>query len=144
MAGIFFAFSNSVMPSIDKTPAPQAIVTMQQMNKVIVNPLFMLVFMGTTLTCAVLGAWAAFKWDGDGTVRLLILLGCALYLVGSFLLTGAYHIPKNDALDKVDPHAADAAKVWADFMKAWVPWNSVRALASVGSMAAFAVALKIA
>jgi uncharacterized membrane protein len=142
MAGVFFAFSTAVMGALDKMPAPQSIAAMQHMNKVIVNPLFMLVFMGTTVSCAVLGAWALFKLDGS--VRVLILLGCALYLVGAFLLTGGYHIPKNDALDKVNPQSADAVKIWADFMRQWVPWNNVRALASLGSLASFAVALKIA
>ncbi len=55
VAGLFFAYSNSVMPALAKMPSPQGITAMNYINVVIQNPLFFTVFMGT----AVLAFWSA-------------------------------------------------------------------------------------
>ena len=49
--GHFFAFSNSVMTALGKLPAEQGIATMQTINIVILNPLFLSVFIGTAIAC---------------------------------------------------------------------------------------------
>ena len=51
MAGTFFAFSVFVMSALARLPAPQGIAAMQSINITVINPVFMLVFMGTALTC---------------------------------------------------------------------------------------------
>jgi len=142
MAGTYFIFSVAIMPALDKLPAGQAIAAMQHINKVIVNPVFMLAFMVTAITSGIVGVYAVVKLDGPE--RWWLVAGAVLFIVGSLLITGGYHIPKNDALDKVDPGTADAAKVWADYLREWLPMNHVRALATLGSLASFAVALRVA
>ena len=47
MAGLFFAFSTCVMTALGRQPAPCGIAAMQAVNEVILNPVFLLVFMGT-------------------------------------------------------------------------------------------------
>src|SRR6266540_2097344 len=42
------------------------------------------------------------------------LAGVALYLV-AFVVTAAYHVPRNDALALVDPNATGAAQTWAHY-----------------------------
>ena len=61
MAGIFFTFSAVIMRALDRLPAGQGIAAMQSINKVIVNPLFMLFFLGTPLLSIVL-AGAGIAW----------------------------------------------------------------------------------
>jgi uncharacterized membrane protein len=49
IAGVFFAFSNFVMPALGRLPAVEGIVSMQAINVVVINPLFMAVFAGTAV-----------------------------------------------------------------------------------------------
>ena len=54
VAGLLFAFSTSVMPALRQRPAAEGISVMQAINSNILNPLFGLVFGGTTVLCLVL------------------------------------------------------------------------------------------
>ena len=54
VAGLLFAFSTSVMPALRRRPAAEGIAVMQGINSAILNPLFGLVFGGTTLLCLLL------------------------------------------------------------------------------------------
>ena len=56
MAGTFFAFSNFVMPALGKLPAEQGLAAMQSINRVVLNPLFLSVFVGTAVAAAILAA----------------------------------------------------------------------------------------
>jgi uncharacterized membrane protein len=142
MAGVYFAFSVAVMPALDRLPGSQAIAAMNHINKVIVNPVFMLAFLVATLTSAVVGVYAAVQLDGHE--RAWLIAGAALFVVGSFLITIGYHVPKNDALGEIDPNAVDAARVWADYLREWLPMNHVRALTTLGSLASFVMAFRVA
>jgi uncharacterized membrane protein len=141
MAGLFFAFSVVFMQSLDSLPGTQGMHAMQIINDKIQNPVFLTVFVGTTLATVVMGGLAIFKLDG--TARWWVLAGAVLYLVGVFLLTGGYHIPRNDHLATVDVNSADAAKEWATYIKEWVPMNHVRTLASIASFGSFVMALRV-
>ena len=52
--GLFFIFSNTAMPALFQLPVEEGIKVMQHFNRVILNPLFFLVFVGTALLSAVL------------------------------------------------------------------------------------------
>lgn len=136
IAGTFFAFSVFVMPALKRLPAPQGVAAMQSINIAVINPLFMLVFMGTALLSLVL---AFTGWKQAGAAWLLF--GCALYLVGTFGVTAAGNVPLNDALATLKPDARDAATAWTSFYSAWMIWNHVRTLASLGACASFVMAL---
>ena len=67
MAGLFFAYSNSVMPALAKLPAPQGIAAMNHINVVIQNPLFLTIFMGTAVLALILTAAALSGWSARRT-----------------------------------------------------------------------------
>lgn len=142
MAGLFFAFSVVIMQSLEGLPGTQGMHGMQLINDKIQNPVFLTVFMGTGLAAAVLGGLAIFRIDGPE--KWWILAGAVLYLVGVVMLTGGYHIPRNDHLMTIDVNSPGAAKEWADFIKEWVPMNHVRTLAAIGSFGSFVMALRVA
>ena len=108
-AGLFFIFSNTIMASFARLPAAQGIAAMQQINVTIINPLFMLVFMGLVVLSLVLGAKAIFGWAEAGSAWLLA--GSVAYLVGCFLVTMVFNVPLNDALAAVDPASAEGAAI---------------------------------
>jgi len=60
-AVIMFTFSAFVMDALDRLPALQGIAAMQTINVVIINPLFLLVFLGSTLLCLLLGGTTLFN-----------------------------------------------------------------------------------
>ena len=80
---------------------------MQAINRAILNPVFLVVFVGTALVAAAASPCSTlWTWDDGGAA--LRLSGGLIYLVGAFALTAAYHVPRNDALDRLD---ADAPSV---------------------------------
>jgi uncharacterized membrane protein len=138
MAGLYFAFSTAVMPALRRlTPAAGA-EAMQQVNRVILNPLFLLVFMGTGLVCLLLVIGAPFS-GRPGTVW--IVIGGLLYLVGNIGLTMVVNVPMNNRLDAANPLTDQGAAIWADYLNRWTVWNHVRALACTAATAVLTVGL---
>ncbi|PZS19603.1 MAG: hypothetical protein DLM57_03750 [Pseudonocardiales bacterium] len=133
MAGLLLAFSVGVMPALNRVPTPNAITTMQSINVAILNPLFGLVFFGTTATTVVLALSAPFTWQERGAVWRLV--GGLLFVVGTFVVTVACNVPLNDSLAAIDPQSAKGAAVWEHYRTAWTAWNHVRTIAGVGAAA---------
>lgn len=138
-AGLFFIFSNTIMASFARLPAAQGIAAMQQINLTIINPAFMVVFMGLTVLSLALAARALLGWSEAGAAWLLV--GAAAYLVGCFLVTVVFNVPLNDKLAAVDPASAEGATLWTTYLRDWLPWNHVRTLACTVSLFAFVMAL---
>ncbi|WP_342587446.1 DUF1772 domain-containing protein [Manganibacter manganicus] len=139
MAGLFFAYSNSVMPALARMPGPQGMTAMNHVNVIIQNPLFLSIFMGTAVIMFMLIVAALLGWISRPA---WILTGAVLYLVGNIAVTVSINVPMNDALAAANPAGADGAALWAAFLDRWVFWNHVRALACTGALGAFAMAIK--
>jgi uncharacterized membrane protein len=139
VGGVFYAFSSFVMPALERLQPADGIKAMQSINVTAERPGFMVAFLGTTLLCGYLGVRGVLAW-GDRRATLLVA-GSALYLVGTFLLTVAHHVPLNNTLADVHPHAAGAAAHWHDYLSRWNWANHVRGLASIAAAAAFTGAL---
>ncbi|WP_409237591.1 DUF1772 domain-containing protein [Streptomyces sp. PA5.6] len=138
-AGVFAAFSTFVMKGLAALPPGQGIAAMNRVNVAAVTPAFMAIFLGATGLCVVLAVVTFVLWPDEGTVELL--LGSALYVVGSFGVTVVANIPRNDALAKVDPDSAEGAAYWRTYVREWTVWNHVRTGASLAATAAFILAL---
>ena len=131
VAGVFFAFSTFVMRALDRLPPAQGVAAMNSISVTVINPLFMLALMGTAGVCVVLGVAAIVKWNEPGAG--LVLAGSVSYLVLTILVTMAYHVPRNDALARRDPAAANTARYWAHHVTTWTAGNHLRV---VGALAA--------
>jgi uncharacterized membrane protein len=138
VAGVFFAFSTFVMPALRRVPASTGIVAMQAINRAAPNPLFMLALMGTGATSVALCV-ATITDLGDGA-SLLAFVGGAVYLV-VIMLTAAFHVPRNNALDGVDADGSSAAGAWNRYLREWVPANHVRTVAALAAATVLTVAL---
>ncbi|MFC4003882.1 DUF1772 domain-containing protein [Prauserella oleivorans] len=139
VAGVFFAFSTFVMRALARLPAATGIAAMQSINTAVLRPSFLGVFVGTALLSAALAVLAVLRWPDSGSPWLFA--GGLLYVVGSFVLTRAVHIPRNDALQRSDADSEDGAALWARYVPQWTVWNHVRTLASLAACACFAAAL---
>jgi uncharacterized membrane protein len=141
VGGVFFAFSAFVMRALARLPSAQGIAAMQAINAAAPAPLFMAVLFGTALACITLVVASLVMWEGSRAI--FLFTGSALYLVGPVLLTIVYHVPRNDALAKVDPHGAGAERHWNRYLSGWTAWNHVRTAASVAAAAMLTIALDV-
>jgi len=139
VGGVFFAFSAFVMRALSQLPASQGVAAMQRINVVVINPLFLGVFLGTALLAAACIVVSVLDW---GTPRSILLLASGvLYLIGSFLVTLALNVPRNERLAALDPASPQAAEYWISYLREWSLWNHVRSAASIASAACCAGAL---
>jgi len=139
IAGVFFAFSTFVMKALAQQPSAQGIATMQSINITVINPLFMLVFLGTAAACIFLTISLLLKWHQPGVVYLLV--GSLLYLVGTVGVTIAFNVPLNDALAIVKPDSPEGANLWVKYLTNWTIWNHVRTIAALVAAALLTIAL---
>ena len=135
IAGVFFIFSVAIMRALERVPGGMA--AMQSINVVILNPMFLGVFMGTALLCVLIAILSVVRWDDSGSVWLLA--GALLYLVGSIGVTMIFNVPLNNALMAATPENADA--VWKNYLSTWTMWNHVRTVASLAASASFIIGL---
>jgi uncharacterized membrane protein len=129
IAGIFLAFSSFVMGALARISPPAGIAAMQAINVVVLNPLFLGLFMGTALVCAVLFVYAVMHWQAPAA--LYLAAGSLCYVVGTFGVTMAFNVPRNNALARLDPSTAEAAGFWRGYVSGWTMWNHVRTAAGL-------------
>jgi len=126
VAGIFFIFSTTIVASLERLPVEQTVAAMQAINRVILAPLFLMLFTGTALVSIVVVVTAA----GEP----LAWIGAALYVLGSFVLTMVVNVPLNNALDQAN---GGGAETWQAFRPRWMVGNHIRTVASIGGAIAF-------
>jgi len=139
IAGVFFAFSTFVMRALARLQPAQGIGAMQSINRTVINPWFLGVFLGTAVACILLSGSAIWRWHQPGSVYLLA--GSLLYLIGTVLVTGVFNVPLNDTLESVEPTSEDASGEWDRYLSKWMVWNHVRTAAALLGTALLALAL---
>jgi uncharacterized membrane protein len=138
VAGVCFTFGTAIMSSLQRLPAGQGATAMNLINVRIQNPLFLLVFMGTTLVCVALPILAFVK---DNPGKWWLLAGSTAYLAGVIVVSIAATFPLNDQLAAVDPNSAAGAAEWQNYLAKWNPANNVRAISGTLAVIAFALSL---
>jgi uncharacterized membrane protein len=118
LAGIYAAFLVAVMPALHGQSDEVFTTVMNRLNVVIVNPAFLVLFLG-----APLAALVRLRWE-NGPLGIVV----AATAVAALVITIAANIPLNDAL------AAGGSR--ADFETPWLVWHCLRTATAV---AAFAV-----
>ncbi|MEQ3552059.1 anthrone oxygenase family protein [Pseudonocardia nematodicida] len=111
LGGVYLAFSVAVLPALRRRPAQEAVATMREVNRVILNPVFGLLFFGTAVACLAVLVLAAVAGNPIG-------IAGALAGLAGFVVTGAVNVPGNVRLDR--------GAAWADFDRRWTPANHVR------------------
>ncbi len=129
VAGVFLAFSDFLMRSLNGASGAAGIQVMQTINREVMRSLFMALFLGTAALAPLLivGAWIF----TSGTALVWIVSGAAVYFVGVFIVTAAFNVPMNTALATKPDSSADAARYWSErYFPHWTFWNSFRTLAA--------------
>lgn len=127
VGGVFFAFSSFVMRALAQLPAAQGVAAMQRINVVVINPWFMGVFIGTLLlsvACVVLALQSSHP---------LQLAAGLLYAMGTFGVTVAFNVPRNERLARLGADTPEATAYWPVYVREWTRWNHVRTVAALAS-----------
>lgn len=129
IAGLFYAYSCSVMPGLARADARTYVTTMREINVAILNGWFALSFGGAPLLAAAAAALhfraelrPALPWIIAGFVLLMVML----------IVTMALNVPLNNQLEAgFDGENTDFEAVRAKFEGVWERWNLVRTLAAI-------------
>ena len=139
IGGVFFAFSNFVMPALARIAPAEGMHAMQAINVTVLNRLVLGTFMGTGLLSGAAAVVALLRWDGLGS--LCAVLGGAAYVLGSILVTMRGNVPLNNALMRITQADALGEATWRNYVRDWTKWNTVRTVACFAAMALFVFAL---
>jgi uncharacterized membrane protein len=118
-AGTYYTWACGVMPGLAKVDDRTFVSSMTHINVAIVNPVFMLTFLGAPALAA-----AAVVASPPGA-RGWAIAGLAL-TIGTVAITAAGNVPLNDAL-------ADGGSR-ADFESAWVALNIARTVTATAAL----------
>lgn len=136
VAGVFFAFSDFIMKSLDALPPEQAIPAMQKINILVYGSAFLVGLFALMAASVLFIGFGAF-WNGAGS-GLLIAAGL-LYLVTVVGVTAFGNIPLNNQLAAADPASPRAPDIWSRYFDRWSAWNHLRTVGA--SVAAFLMTL---
>ena len=129
VAGLVLTFAIVVMPGIRTLGDLEFLRSFKAMDRVIQNnqPIFMLVWLGSALVLlasTVLGIWRL-----EGLDRILLVVACAIYILGVHVPTVAINIPMNNRLQSQDLDTATDSELLATtemFESRWLRWNTIR------------------
>jgi uncharacterized membrane protein len=131
MAGVFGLYAHTLMRGLGNTDDRTFVEAFQEIDRAIINPVFMLTFLGA-LALTALSAVLFLRAEGAGrSVAPWVVVALGLYVV-VFLVTMAIHVPLNDDIKAAgDPdQIANLAAVRDAFNESrWVAWNVVRTIA---------------
>ena len=133
-AGLCFTWTNAVTPGIGKLSDLNYLLAFQQMNRSIINPLFLLVFMGPTLLN---GLAAYFHKASSAPIMWLLVAAALLYIIGVIIVTFIGNIPLNEILENTDLSNSNGTAIQSlreRFETKWNNFHLIRTISSTGSL----------
>lgn len=130
LGGVFLAFSDFLMRSLARTPAPGGVQAMQVINREVFRWIFIPLFLAMAPVSVLLAIVAGLNLSG--AALWIVLLAAPTYLIGCFGVTMVCNVPMNQTLDSLDSDAPRAEDYWRQtYLPRWTFWNTVRCLACV-------------
>jgi uncharacterized membrane protein len=133
MAGLFFAWSCSVMLGFARLSNREFVAAMQATNRAIQNAVFFAAFFGAPIFLLISTFW----FYGEGQRFILLLAASLIYLSGTFGVTVFGNVPLNNALDRFNLASAseeEIAQARANFENRWNNLNTIRTVSSTVSL----------
>jgi uncharacterized membrane protein len=132
ITGLFYAYSCSVNPGLSKLTDAQYLAAMQSINMAIINPLFMITFIGALL----LLPWCAYQnFSLPTTSRCIFVFAATLfYAVGVFGVTVTGNVPLNNFLEKIDLSTASVEAIHDYRLRFEKPWNRFHTIRTMFSI----------
>ena len=133
-AGLCFTWSNSITPGIGKLDDYGFLMSFQQMNRVILNPTFFIVFIGPFF----LGAINLFIFKNiSANLWWSLLVAVLIYFFGVILVTVFGNVPLNEILDKNNLETLNRTEL-KELREAFEnKWNQLHLVRTFTSLASF-------
>lgn len=145
VSGLLYGWTVSVIPGLRRTTDIAYVGTMQHINQTIINPAFVIPFMGIPL---VLGAAAITQFRaGDNRRGWILASATATYIIGVLGVTIGRNVPLNDALDafRIDQSSESSLRDRrTTYERSWNRWHYLRTAASIASFGLASVAALVA
>ena len=129
MAGLFYAWSCSVMLGFARLPNREFVSAMQVTNRAIQNPIFFVAFFGAPIFLPI----SAFLHYGQAPRFWFLLAATVIYLIGTFGVTVFGNVPLNNTLDRFDLQSVSEAEIAvqrANFERRWNNLNKIRVVSA--------------
>lgn len=132
-AGLCFTWTNAITPGIGRIDDIGYLQAFQHMNRTIVNPLFLLIF----LTPFLFSAFGAFLLRLQSNLFWLLVAAAIIYFVGLVLVTIMGNIPLNEILDKTDLSniSLENARDLRDRFE--IKWNNLHLIRTISAAISF-------
>ena len=133
-AGLCFTWSNAITPGIGRLNDFGYLSAFQQMNRRIINPLFIIVFFGPFF----LGLVNIYQFKNElSSMTWLLIIGVAFYFFGVLLVTMFGNVPLNDLLDKTDLSKASFEELKLLRNRFEAKWNRLHFIRTISSVISF-------
>ncbi|MBM9612884.1 DUF1772 domain-containing protein [Desulfobulbus rhabdoformis] len=134
VAGFVFSFASIVMPGIKPLDDRAYLQAFKAMDRVIQKnqPIFVVVWLGSVIMLILSTLLGLYQLEG--TQRILLILACALYLLGVQLPTITINIPLNNQLQAQDLESMTASELLKSrdaFDSRWLLWNTNRTVCAI-------------
>ena len=139
VAGLFFAWTISVMNGLAKLPDKEFILSMQYMNREIQNPIFFIFFFGTAILLPIC-AFISYRGSLNSSFW-LIFIPMLLYLIGVMMVTIFKNVPLNNMLDSFVLDSSTLEQIDVVRRKFEAPWNRWNLVRTISGMLSFALLL---
>jgi len=139
-AGLCFTWNNAVTPGVGQLVDMGYLRSFQEMNRAIINPIFLIVFFGPFFLH--IANIFLFK-TSSGTLLWLVMASAALYIIGLVAVTIFGNVPLNELLDKTDLMQASAEELKLLRDKFEVKWNRFHLIRTASTVLSFLLLLII-
>ena len=134
VAGLVLVFAIVVMPGIRTLGDRDYLKSFKAIDRVIQDnqPIFMLVWLGSVLV--LIGSTILGLWRLEGLEQTLLIIACAVYILGVQLPTVTINIPLNNHLQSQDLDAMPESELLAlaeRFNSRWLRWNTIRTVIAI-------------
>lgn len=133
-AGLFYAWSVSVIPGTRKITDTSYLETMQSINRAIQNPAFFLIFFGSMVllcTCTV------YHFTESKIIFWLLLSSSILYFIGTLGVTVMGNVPLNNELDALNLGELTMDKIIQFRNYFETKWNQLHLIRTISSLISF-------
>jgi len=133
-AGLFYAWSVSVIPGTRKVPDVTYLETMQSINRAILNPAFFTVFFGSLICLSIA---SIYEFHHNTLVFWLMLAASVFYLVGTVGVTAIGNVPLNSQLEALQLKGIVSAQL-IEFRKYYeMNWNKLHLIRTIFAVLSF-------
>ncbi len=134
-AGLFYAWAVSVIPGTKLITDKSYLETMQSINRAIINPGFLVIFLGTVLLMV---ATVYFNSRDSYDLRFWLSTSALLvYLVGTVGVTSFGNVPLNNGLDGISIESLTAVDLKATRLSYENAWNKLHNIRTIFAVISF-------